>query len=108
MSTVRVAVRALLQRSPAFAQLPADQRRELARDMIHVASRLSDPARLVAAQFRAPLLAGVRAERSGLASIEQMRAFAELLRQASDFVDHFVKDRLDDRAARDWLAESFR
>ena len=120
MSTVRPAVRALLQRSPAFAQLPADQRRELADDMIHVASRLADPARLIAAEFRAPLLARVRAERSGLASfdsmvvavdfpdfvrglvegvfgaivnasIEQMRAYAELVKQASDSVDQFVR-----------------
>lgn len=136
MNAVRAAVRELLQRSPAFAQLPADRRRELAHDVVHVASRLADPARLIAAEFRTPLLSVAEAGRGGIASfdslvaaadfpefvrrliqgvfgaivnmsIKQMEAYAQLLKRVSDSVDQFMRDNLDEDAARDWLAESF-
>ena len=136
MNAVRPAVRELLQRSPAFAQLAPDQRGELARNMVHVASRLVDPGRLIAAEFRAPLLTAVRAGRGGIesfdsmvaavdfpdfvrgliqgvfgaivnASIEQMKAYTELVKQASDSVEQFMQDNLDNGAAREWLGESF-
>jgi hypothetical protein len=41
------------------------------------------------------------------ASIEQMKAYAELVKQVSESVDEFVGDHLDEGAARDWLGASF-
>ena len=134
LTDVRRAVHALLERSPAFAQLPPDRSRALARDMVHVASCLADPAGLTVAEFRSPLLA--KPPRDGVASfealmhavdfpsfvtglvqgtfnaivnatVEQMEAYAELLKQIAGAVDEFVQENLDDRAARDWLANSF-
>jgi hypothetical protein len=134
LTDVRRAVHALLERSPAFNQLPADQRGALARDMVHVASRLADTGGLTTAEFRSPLLA--KPARDGIASfealvdavdfpafvaklihgtfnaivhasIEQMEAYGELLKQVAKAVDEFMQENVDDGAVRDWLASSF-
>jgi hypothetical protein len=131
---VRRAVHALLESSPAFTQLPPARRVALARDMVHVASRLADPAGLTTAEFRSPLLA--KPARDSIpsfealveavdfpafvanlihgtfnaivnASIEQMEAYGELLKQVAKAADEFMQENVDDAAARDWLASSF-
>jgi hypothetical protein len=131
---VRRAVHALLERAPAFAQLPPDRRGALASDMVDVASRLADPAGLTTAEFRSPLLA--KPVREAIASfealveavdfpafvanliqgtfgaivntsIQQMEAYGELLKQVAATVDAFTQENVDDAAARDWLASSF-
>ena len=134
LTDIRRAVHALLERSPAFAQLPPDRRRALARDMVRVASCLADPAALTTAEFRSPLLAKPPRDRIPSfdalleavdfpsfvadliqstfnaivsATVEQMEAYGELLKQVAGAVDEFVQDDLDGRAARDWLASSF-
>jgi hypothetical protein len=102
--------------------------------MVHVASRLADPAGLTTAEFRSPLLAKPTRDRiasfdelvhavdfpafvAGLihgtfnaivnASIEQMEAYGELVKAVAQAVDEFMQDNVDDAAARDWLASSF-
>jgi hypothetical protein len=134
MTDVQRAVHALLERAPAFNQLPPDRRRALARDMVHVASRLADPAGLTTAEFRSPLLAKPARERipsfealvdavdfpafvANLihgtfnaivnASIEQMEAYGKLVKQVAEAVDAFTQENVDDAAASDWLASSF-
>ena len=131
---VRRAVRALLERAPAYAQLAPDRRDALAGDMLHVASRLADPAGLTTTEFRSPLLAKPVRDRIASfealvdavdfpafvanlihgtfgaivdASIQQMEAYGELLKQVTATVDEFTQENLDDAAARDWLASSF-
>lgn len=131
---VRRSVRALLERAPAFAQLPAERRDALAGHMLHVAFRLADPAGLTTAEFRSPLLAKpVRDPIASFealvdavdfpafvanlihgtfgaivnASIQQMEAYGELLKQVAATVDEFTQENLGDAAAREWLARSF-
>lgn len=131
---VASAVRRLLEAAPAFAQLPPERRREIARDTARVAALLADPSGLTRAEFRAPLLgrppgasvpsfdalvhavdfpafvAGLIEGVFGAivnASLEQMEAYGELIKRVAETVDQFVEEGLDDRGARDWLLESF-
>jgi hypothetical protein len=56
---VREGVRDLLASSPSYHVLAADRRRKIAKDTVRVAAYMVDPQRLLAAEFRSPLLAGV-------------------------------------------------
>ena len=53
---VRRRVRGLLESSPSFRALPADERRRIADDTVRVAACIADPGGLVSAEFRSPLL----------------------------------------------------
>lgn len=124
---VRRAVKDLLARSPAFLQLPADERQALAEDLIRVgaylvapeglrANRLSSavvltPAnRLVQAvdfpDFVAQLINGVF-EAIVDASIKQMDVYGDLLKNVSKTVDDFAKDVVSDDHGRKFLVETY-
>jgi len=152
-TVVRSAVRQLLQSSPSYRQLPPDKQREIASDMVRVASYMADPGGLVSrtpptapaprksARARGPaaahlavlgnpkvLDAGAAAAAllqqvdfpdfvgdliNGVfsaivnASIQQMEAYANLIKQVASSVDQFAKDSLGEPQGRDWLAQRF-
>jgi hypothetical protein len=114
---VRPQVRQLLERSESYRALPAEKRREIARDTIRVASYLVDPHRLVSPEFAHPVLVPndllsattFPAFASGLiegvfgaivnASIQQMEAYADLVARAAASVSEFMADNITpDRA----------
>lgn len=53
---VRQTVRRLLEASPAYAQLPPGKRKQIAHDMVRVATYMADPHGLVSSEARQPLL----------------------------------------------------
>ncbi len=166
LDEIRPQVRALLDASPAFHQLPAAQRRQLAQDMVRVSTylaedpnwlgqktptlarpleqpstgeeqtdpvedlkkRLAEKPGQVGQDFKAGALRegteqfGELVNKvnfpdfvSGLvngvfkavvdASIDQMRAYAELLGATAKTVDQFAKDHISDAQARDYVRE---
>jgi len=117
LAEVRPQVRRLLESSPSYCALPAEKRREIARDTIRVASYLVDPHRLVSPEFAHPVLVpndllsatNFPAFVSGLidgvfgaivnASIQQMEAYADLVARAAASVSEFMADNItSDRA----------
>jgi hypothetical protein len=168
LEATRVKVRELLDRSPAFGQLPDDERRNIAHQMVRVASYMANPdgvlkeasdaqqAGPLAQQQARPSERGVRdasrrasgdhgfagedfeggAIRQGTeqfgelvgkvdfpqfvgglienvfqaivtSSIQQMRAYAEMLKSVSQSVDDFARDNITENNARDWLADTY-
>lgn len=174
LAAVRPQVRRLLQSSPGFRELPVAEQQELARNMVRVASYMSNPdglakqeltpGRGVLAKDEAPqgglarALAGEvdaakrkASEKVGTfagsdfeagsveqgatnfrkyigavdfpafvggliqnvfqaivdASIQQMRAYGELLKSVSQTVDQFASDNISLNNARDWLVDRF-
>ena len=91
MAAVRVQVRSLLQSSPAFASLPPDKRRDLAKNLVRVASYLVDPDGLISQEFRRPLLQGIVAKKKRRTEVFPLRrivayvAAADALVAAVDF-----------------------
>ncbi len=174
LSAVRPQVRHLLEASPGFRQLPVAEQQELARNMVRVASYMSNPDGLakqeltpghgVLAKDEAPDAGLARAlagevdaakrkasEKVGTfagsdfeagsveqgagnfrkyigsvdfpafvggliqnvfqaivdASIQQMRAYGELLKSVAQTVDQFASDNISMNNARDWLVDRF-
>ena len=118
---VRPAVLNVLERSPAFRQLSSDKQRDIAQDTATVAGYLAAPEGIPAntlcgavivvppdglreavdfPTFAAGLIEGVFAAVVD-ASIQQMDAYAKLLKEAARIVDRFHKDNgADDDGAR--------
>jgi hypothetical protein len=163
LRAVRPEVRQVLESSAAFAKLPLDEQKQLARTMVKVSSYMANPDGL-AAQELSPaggVLARAQADSteavrqrlaqdpgfagedfqggairqgtqqfgelvqkvdfpkfvSGLiqnvfqaivdSSIQQMRAYGELLANVAKTVDQFAQDNISENNARDWLAQRF-
>ncbi len=125
----RAAVRDLLAQSPAFLVLPPDNRRDVSRNLLRVARflvdangatkalalRLTLTARGLAPLasplnqvdfpgFVASLIQGVFGAIVD-ASIQQLQAYVDLLKQASDSVDQFIND--DSQGVHDYLSETW-
>lgn len=194
LGAVRPTVRSLLEASPSYAKLPDDEKRELAAQMVKVASYMANPDGLAATELseQGGVLMDTRAMASGAApmmpdsvagpdadqeapaqalaekedpvtatkrrlseksafagedfvpaaveagveqfgelvkkvdftkfvsglikgvfeaivdsSIEQMRAYGDLLANVAKTIDQFAQDNISENNARDWLAESF-
>ena len=114
---VRPAVRELLERSPAFLALNANAQRAVAADMVSVAENRAGPADLGSQAhallqavnfpaFVAGLIDGVF-DANVDASVKQMQAYSDLLKEIAASINDFVKDNMSDDAARDYLTQSY-
>lgn len=110
---VRSQVKAFLTSSQAFHSLPADKRRQIARDTVNVASYLMSDAssganRLVTdvdfPDFVSSLLNGVF-DSIVDASIKQMEAYAKLVAGVAKSLDEFADENISDNEARDHLTD---
>ena len=112
LSIVRRRVRQLLESTPAFRALPPDQRKQIAHDTVRAATYMADPRGLVSQEvvdfpsFVAALVHGVF-DAIVDASIQQMEAYAALMRDVSASVDDFMVDAISDETARDALGNEF-
>ena len=125
ISAVRPQVRQLLEQSPAYRSLPPEKRRQIAQNMVRVASYLVDPNRLVSQEFARPVLApndlvtatNFPAFVSGLiegvfgavvnASVQQMEVYAKLIAHAASSVSDFAADTITPEMARTHLVTTF-
>ena len=168
LRAVRPEVRDILERTPAFARLPAEEQRELASTMVKVCAYMTNPDGLAAKELSSeggllapgkPIAkaqadpaaevvntvdklktAGQRFKASAVeagveqfgalvqkvdfprfvsgliqnvfqaivdSSIQQMRAYGELLANVAKTVDQFAQDNITENNARDWLAGRF-
>jgi hypothetical protein len=159
VEAVRPQVREVLMAVPSFAQMSADEQRQLAGNMVKVLSYIANPngvaqeaSELVRAQeedaveatkkslSKSPGMVGEKfkagAVREGVdqfgalvkkvdfpkfvggliknvfqaiveSSIEQMRAYGELIANVAKTVDQFMSDNISAGAGRDWLAERY-
>ncbi|XXF81315.1 hypothetical protein P2318_16610 [Myxococcaceae bacterium GXIMD 01537] len=160
LDVVRKEVRDLLQRSPAFAQLSAEEKRGFANDMVRVGAYLADPGwvrskarppgaeglandpvedlkkRLAADQEQANKQFDASAVKQGVeqfgemvnkvdfpnfvsgliqgvfqsivdASIQQMKAYGELLAATAKSVDQFAQDHISDAQVRDHVRNRY-
>jgi hypothetical protein len=110
--------RELLERSPAFRELGHAQQRELATNLVSVARYLAEPAaglpspgsELARAvdfpDFVAQLIDGVF-NAIVAASIQQMHAYADLLKAVTESIGDFVDNNVSDGQARDYLTQKF-
>ena len=114
-ATVRRAVKDLLERSPAFSKLPAKARTQITRDTTLVADYLTELRKGTNAfdnlieeidfpAFVTNLIKGVF-EAIVKASIEQMKAYAELVAAVAKSVDKFRDENISDKQARDYLVD---
>jgi hypothetical protein len=127
-------VRALLKLSPAFQQMAADRQRQMARDMVRIGAYLAEPEGISAnrlggaiavvpartsaqavdkflddvnfPQFVTALIRGVFQSIVD-SSIQQMEAYADLVKNAAKTVDQFAGDSVSDAHSRDWLAKTY-
>ena len=117
-------VRDLLALSPAYSQLPADKQRQMAGDMVKVATYLAEPEGIPAntlpgavafvslvdavdfPQFVGSLIQGVF-QAVVDSSIRQMEDYAKLMANVADTVDQFADDEITENSARDWLATTY-
>ena len=125
LALVRSTVREHLAGSPAFRQLPPDQRREIAHDLVRISTYLTVPegmpantiARTVVVfdqlieavdfpEFVESLIRGVF-DAIIDSSIEQMRAFGKMLKEVGNTVDAFLKAQVSDDDARQSLAATY-
>ena len=114
---VRQTVNELLERSPAFSKLPPTTRTKIARGTTRIAGYLADVPEDTSAfprlveevnfpSFVSDLINGVfQAIVDG--SIQQMRAYAELVSAVSKSLDRFRDENLTDKQAGDQLTETF-
>src|SRR5207247_4336390 len=111
---VRSQVKALLTRSPAFRSLPADVRRQIARDTVKVAKSLAGSATSRGADkpvravdfpdFVSSLIKGVF-EAIVDASIKQMEAYAKLVAGVAKSLNEFSDANISDHQARAHLLD---
>jgi hypothetical protein len=87
---VRERVRELLAASPGYRALPADRRREIAKDTVRVAAYLVNPHGLLAEEFRKPLLAGVVLSRIRARPPRAITRAPETLGMSSEAMDNLV------------------
>jgi len=108
-------VKQLLARNSAFTQLPKQTQSQIARDMTSIAAYLTEipknSDRLVQLvdfpEFVAGLIEGVfRAVVTS--SIDQMKAYAELVASLSKSLERFRDENISDKQARDFLTEHCR
>lgn len=62
LESTRLAVRRLLESSPAYAELSEDKRRQLAQDLVNIGSFLAEPGMRVAPQHMAPAVQALAGE----------------------------------------------
>jgi hypothetical protein len=126
-AVVRSAVKRLLVRSPSFSQLPQTERRAFVDDLESVVAYLSAPEGLPAntlvgtvtvvpfqelvdavdfPDFVAGLIEGVF-ETIVDSSIQQMIAYAQLLKEIAKTVAAFVQDNVSDGDGRDYLVGKY-
>ncbi|XZG68939.1 hypothetical protein ACTSKR_09755 [Chitinibacteraceae bacterium HSL-7] len=163
LAVVRPQVRELLQQSPGFRALSADEQRDIARNMVRVAAYMSNPQGLAKEELTPGTSVLARAQDAvdnaknkssdkvgtfagkdfeagamreggeqfskfvgsvdfpqfvgGLiqnvfqaivsSSIQQMNAYAEMLKSVAQTVDQFAQDNITLNNARDWLVDKF-
>ncbi|UXY14509.1 hypothetical protein N8I74_14450 [Chitiniphilus purpureus] len=163
LAAVRPQVRQLLQQSPGFQALSADEQRDIARNMVRVAAYMSNPQGLAKEELtpgrsvlahaqdavdnakhkasdKVGTFAGKDFEAGAMreggeqfskfigsvdfpqfvggliqnvfqaivtASIQQMNAYAEMLKSVAQTVDQFAQDNISLNNARDWLVDKF-
>lgn len=93
---VRAAVRALLTRSPSFRQLPDDDRRRLSDGMAAVGTTLAidgHDGKVALPGFVAELVEGTF-QAVVDASVQQMKAYADLLEQLAEADVPIIRDRM--------------
>ena len=125
-------VQRLLETSPAYRALPAGEQQELAGDMVRIGFYLAEPDGIRANELTGAVVAvpaEIAAGRSFLAavnfpafvaalidgvfqsivdsSIEQMRAYGNLVSSVAKTVDGFASDAASGEAARQWLARTY-
>jgi hypothetical protein len=88
VSHAALAVQGMLNQSPAFRELPADTQRQIAHDTVRAAGALLST--IDFPEFVSALLNGVFHAIVD-ASIEQMEAYAKLVRDVAQTVDSFAK-----------------
>src|SRR5215208_181321 len=110
---VRSQVKTFLTSSQAFHSLPADKRRQIAQDMVKVASYLVSGSsngadRLVAdvefPSFVSSLLKGVF-DAIVDSSIRQMKAYGKLVAGVAKSLDEFTNENISDNEARHHLLD---
>jgi hypothetical protein len=131
LALVRPQVRDLLARSPAYTQLPPAAQRQIAAGTVRIGAYLAEPESLLANQLPGAL-AAIPARPSSqdflaeinfpdfvsslihgvfqaivTASIDQMNAYAELVKSVSKTLDQFANDSLSDDFSREWLAATY-
>jgi hypothetical protein len=115
-SAVRPAVRDLLESSPAFRSLSDDKQHEVAARLVSIAGNLVHAADMPSQakdfiravdfpNFAGGLINGVFNAIVD-ASIRQIDAYSDLLKDVTDSVDQFVKDNVSENQARDYLTEN--
>jgi hypothetical protein len=168
LAAVRPQVRALLEQSEGFRGLPSVQQREIATNMVRVASFMANPQGLAKQEFDAPVLNkspsppalaldavdDAKAKASGKigtfagadfkagalhqgteefknlvgtvdfpkfvggliqnvfqaivsSSIQQMKAYGDMLKSVAQTVDQFAQDNISMDSARGWLADKY-
>jgi hypothetical protein len=112
LRAVRRAVRALLDSSKAFSRLPAAEQKSITRRTVKLASFMAEPHGHGASRdvdfpaFVSDLVKGVF-EAIVDSSIEQMRAYGDLVKNVTKAVDEFAHDAVTDDAARRWLGTRY-
>ena len=99
---VRAAVRDLVTRSASFADLPASTQQQIAHDMAEIAEYLLREVDFPA--FVGDLIEGTFGAIVN-ASIRQMEAYAELVKDVAQSLDEFRDENRSDDEARDYLAK---
>lgn len=134
VALVRRSVRGLLSVSPAFDEMGPEPQREFEANLVKVGCYLVQPGGIRASElagaittvplrqagekhqdllaevnfpeFVAGLIQGVF-EAIVEQSIEQMEAYADLVKKVASTVDQFIQDEISDSECREWLAESY-
>jgi len=125
-------VRRLLDATPAYRGLPAGEQQKLAGDIVRISIYLAEPEGIRANELTGAVIAvppETVAGRNLLAavnfptfvgalidgvfqsivdsSIEQMRAYSDLVSSLAKTVDRYASDTTSDAAAREWLARTY-
>lgn len=107
LNVVRAEVRELLERSTSFHKLPPDTQRAIARSTTAVAETLAGDAVLHQVDFPAFVRDLIRGTFEAIvdASIQQMKAYGELLTEVAKTVDAFLSENVDDETAFAYLTD---
>jgi hypothetical protein len=90
-SRVRQRVRDLLAKSASYRAMTADRRRDVARDMSHVAAYLVDPHGLLGQEFENPLLSGVVAAETAAGQTGAIRVPPDTIQVSPQAMDELVQ-----------------
>ena len=80
LSTARATVRSLLESSPAYAELPEEKRRQLARDLVQVGAFLAEPGMRVAPQHMSPEVLAIAQASTGSSLVQDQPKFGTAVR----------------------------